>query len=406
MLHALGTGEAYERHQQELTGPHSAALRNALAAVLTQCIWTCLARLLDRDCSSSGGAGSTAGSSSGGGGGRGCGGGGSGVASFAQELCNQTFGALTMLGQALRASQMSAAFYNAAFEPGSLAAGARAAAEIARALPSAPPPDLLGAIWALAHGAAATFLGLCSAALLNQPGIRAEWAHSLEARPSTSASSRQGPDAARPAAAVAEDAAQAAWIVLRLLPRAAVVLPNLAATHSMLWGNVVYYLAAAIRLVRLLPRFDTVEQAAEWSAATQAMLRPLPLLGQLDTDSEGSTAEDEQEAQSEAWQLAECIMTHLWQHGSANLLACVYQCTRGSPAQPQGSRKAQLAEFAAAVHSTACRALHALAAAAAAAGSLPGFWRHESEWAGLAAGLNDCLAAVYVAQDASGDERR
>lgn len=275
-----------------------------------------------------------------------------------------------------------------------------------RALPSAPPPDLPGAIWALAHGAAATFLGMCTAALVNQPGVRAEWGHSLEAHPSTSTSSRPGPDAARPAAAVAEEAAEAAWVVLRLLPHAAAVLRSMAATHSMPWGDIVFYSAAAIQLIRLLPRFDTVEQAAEWAAATQAMLRLLPLLGKLDADSASSTAVDEQEPQSDARQLADSILAHLWHHGSASMLASMYHCMRHSFAQSQGSRVAQLAVHAAAVHSTACRALHALAAAVLAAGLLPGFWKHEPKWAGLAAGLNDCLAAVYFAQDASGDALR
>lgn len=339
-----------------------------------QWVWPRLADLLEADCSSTEPAGAAAG---------------------------ETLSALTMLGQVMAAEHMKQLFRMATFASGSLAAGVGAAARIVRALPYAPPPSLPREIWGLAHVAAATFLGLAAYALLSQPGARALQLQ-LTAEQEEGPSTFQEPAAKRQLQADAAEALEAAWAVLRVLPHAAAVLTRL--TTSSLGDardDCAFHLALALQLLQILPNFDGVSQAADWLAASRAMLRLLPLLGQLNAQSGQGEAAG---AQPDSWQLADAVLTHLWQFGSSNVLGLVHSHLPRS--QSVGDSLAQLAELATCAHTAACRTMHALAASAAGAGGPSGLWRQDSAWSSLAAGMNECLAAVFVAQDLSGNALR
>lgn len=368
LLHSIGTNRAYTPHQQQLTDQSSSRLRSALAAALTQWVWPCLAGLLEADCSSADPAGAAAG---------------------------EALSALIMLGEVMAAEHMKHLFRMAAFAPGSLAAGVGAAARIAQGLPSEPPPSLPPEVWGLSHVSAATFLGLTAAALLSQPSAHALQLQ-LTAEHEEGPRASQEPATARQLEAGAAEALEAAWAVLLVLPHAAAVLTSLA-TSSL--GDVrddyALYMTPAVRLLQILPKFDAVSQAAEWVAASRAMLRLLPLLGQLDAHSTGSSHGSKAE-QPDAWWLASALLRDLWEHGSTSMRAT----------QLAGDRNVQMGELATAAHMAACRTMHALAAAAEAAGGPSGLWQQDIEWATLAGGMNECLAAIFAAQAAIGDARR
>lgn len=393
LLNTLCASKAYEQHQQQLAGPQGSSGRAALGSVLTQCIWPCLADLLEHDWGCTG-AGQTAGSSGGGG--------TYGSSSSATDAAHRTLAALTLLGQVFHSAQMRQAWRSAAFEPGSLAAGMRAAARLLLALPITPPPDAMA--WGVAHATAAAFVGLSAVALLDQPGPRALWMHHWEAEQGGAATLSPGPAATRQLRQLEAEAAEgveAAWVVLRLLPGAAAVAASLKAMGGSIWDDYAYYLGTALRLLQLLPTWDSVTQAGEWAAACQAMLRLLPLLCEVGASSES----EEPGPQSDAHRLAGHILKHLWHDGASSLLEYTQSCFSSRRVCPNEDSLAALAELASAAHMTACRAVHAMAAVAA-AGHPPGFWRDQFNWTTLAAGLNTCLTTAFRAQPLTKDTRR